>query len=93
MGLASLLHQTPGMVSTSILLLFCAEWNALMLLKATSKAAWVSLSSSGSGNSCSKASCQFTIEREYKPCYMVARCFSFQIDDKLTRLISMLEER
>ena len=52
MGRATLLHQTPGMVSTSTFWLFWASWKALMLLKATSKASLTVGSNSGSGRSC-----------------------------------------
>ena len=52
MGRATLLHRTPGMVSTSTFWLFWASWKALMLLKATSNASLTLGSNSGSGRSC-----------------------------------------
>ena len=51
MGRVTLLHLTPGIVSTSSGALLCASWNALMFSYAMSKASLLSALSSGSSSS------------------------------------------
>ncbi len=63
MGRVTLLHLTPGIVSTSSGALLCASWNALILLYAMSKASLLSALSSGSSSSCGCTERLFSMEQ------------------------------